>query len=62
VEMCWVTLGNVKVVVIGEGAAGRMVIEGEAYEDDEAAEDGVVIANWDWDWDRRSCPFEALIP
>jgi hypothetical protein len=33
----------VKVVVIGEGAAGRMVIEGEADEDDEAAENGVVI-------------------
>jgi hypothetical protein len=33
----------VKVVVIGEGAVGRMVIEGEADEDDEAAEDGVVI-------------------
>ena len=57
--MCWVPLGNVKVVVIGKGAAWRMVIEGEVDEDDEAAEDGVVIVEG---WDQRSCPFQALIP
>jgi hypothetical protein len=49
----------VKVVVIGEGAAGRMVIEGEADEDDEAAENGVVIVE---ELGSKELSFWALIP
>jgi hypothetical protein len=43
VEMCWVKLGKVKVVVIEEEAAEGMVIEVEANEVDEAAEDEIDI-------------------
>jgi hypothetical protein len=43
VEMCWVKLGKVKVVVIEEETAEGMVIEGEADEVDEAAEDEIDI-------------------
>jgi hypothetical protein len=41
--MCWVKLGKVKVVVIEEEAAEGMVIEVEANEVDEAAEDEIDI-------------------